>query len=291
MKKKEIRFVDMAIYIDENIKKENHDVKKIYDYLYKLSLMLLSKRSLLNAGSEYITFALEMATRVYMRMTDSRTKLDPSDPNYLPPIKSSLNYLKATIYPKMINFVRKERYPIQSLDYSLEDTSIIDSTVVQQNSNELLKVDICSYFDTLERILKREIEKGFYGKDKVLSYKLYVSALISLARNYILTNRDKHKLINFIATRAYNKKMNTNRIIYRTNYEHLLNETIKRQNETSTILYDLPEEYYDYVRFIVSKSKQQMIDDIRDLSEAYKLSDESMKDIYITGLEMTQGET
>ena len=47
-KKPEIRYVDMAIYVDEHIHEPNHDVKKIYDYLTMLAYMLAVKRRFFN---------------------------------------------------------------------------------------------------------------------------------------------------------------------------------------------------------------------------------------------------
>ena len=101
----DMRYVDMAIYIDDNIHKEDHDVARVYGYLNELAYMLAIKRRLFHHEHEYDEFSHWFAALVYSRMTTPRQYLDESDPKYLTPIKSCLNYLKQTLYAKYCEFL------------------------------------------------------------------------------------------------------------------------------------------------------------------------------------------
>lgn len=47
-RKPDVRYVDMAMYVDSHVHEPNHDVKKIYDYLTMLAYMLAVKRRFFN---------------------------------------------------------------------------------------------------------------------------------------------------------------------------------------------------------------------------------------------------
>ena len=64
----EISYTQMAIYVDENIHKPNHDKEKIFDYLTMLAYMLAIKRRFFYQEVYYDKFAVYLATIVYMRI-------------------------------------------------------------------------------------------------------------------------------------------------------------------------------------------------------------------------------
>lgn len=72
-RKPPIRYVDMAIYVDNNIfSKDTTVIETIYDYLTMLAYMLSCKRRFFNKEEYYDGFAKYLAEIVYLRMIDKR---------------------------------------------------------------------------------------------------------------------------------------------------------------------------------------------------------------------------
>lgn len=95
-----VRYVDMCIYVDENIGKPDADVEKIYEYLTMISYMLAVKRKLFNSEEYYDKYAHYIASSVYMRMVVNVPGR--------PPIKSCLNYIKSIIALRKVDFEKLE---------------------------------------------------------------------------------------------------------------------------------------------------------------------------------------
>lgn len=302
-KKPKIKYTEMAMYVDEHIHDKNADVQKIYDYLVMLAYMLSVKRRFFNKESYYDMYANYLATIVYTRITNPRQFLSKDDPQYLTPIKSCLNYMKQILYARKCAFCAEE-FEYTTKDESAESEAFkayAKSNVLSSNTS-LLVCDIELYFSTIDRIIKDYVYNGVYAKDKVLCWKLYTSCLISLLRNFTLSNKNKIKLIDIKKTKEQwqkikeQEKANKNlpiseqikpdkkRIFYKTNYYELMDSFMADENRTAPIVYDLSEEYLDYVALTIQKIKVSIINDIREMSHAYDLSDEMVEDILMSGL-------
>ena len=103
-----MRYVDMAIYVDNHVHDKNADTDKIFEYLRILSEMLAVKRRFFSKPADYYKFSKYLASLVYVRMTDKRQWLPKDDPNYITPIKSCLNYIKQVLYVKKCAFIFDE---------------------------------------------------------------------------------------------------------------------------------------------------------------------------------------
>ena len=71
-KPKDMRFVDMVIWVDKNMYKDDCDDEKLYEYLYLIISMLASKKKLMNTWSDYMDFYMWAASRVYMRIKSKK---------------------------------------------------------------------------------------------------------------------------------------------------------------------------------------------------------------------------
>lgn len=266
-KKPKIRYVDMAIYVDNHIKEPDHDVKRVFDYLVMLAYMLSVKRRFFNKESYYDHFANYMAIIVYTRMTTKRQYLPETDPQYLTPVKSCLNYMKQILYARKCSFIAEEfNFTTRNNDeesFAFKD-HMYDS--VMSTPNSLLVCDMKVYLSTIDRIIKDHIYNGVYGNDKVLAWKLYTSCLISLVRNFTLSNKNKLKLQFFKCT---------------TDYDDWLEKTILEESKTAPVVYDLEPEYLDYIAVMLQKIKATIIKDIRELSAYYTYPDEMLEDLFM----------
>ena len=89
-----MRYVDLAIYIDNNIYEEDCDKEKIFEYMYVLAYMLASKARYFNNSEDYDGFATFLAYSTYQRMFDTDKAR----------IKSVLNYMKSIMYFRKISY-------------------------------------------------------------------------------------------------------------------------------------------------------------------------------------------
>ena len=169
-KKPKLKYTEMCIYIDKNINNPNADVNKIYEYLVMVTYMLSVKRRFFNREDYYDQFAHYFATLVYNRMTDKRQFLDETDKNYIKPIRSCLNYMKHIIYAKKCEFCNEEfNFITQSSDADVFN-GLKDCVYqpVNATTDDLLRVDIDRYFNTIEKMVRGMVYQGVYAKDKVL---------------------------------------------------------------------------------------------------------------------------
>ena len=80
-KPKDVRYVEMAMYIDEKIKQQDiseEESSLIYEYLYHLIYMLAVKNKYFNKEVYYDEFAITLATDVFHRLF-TNPKLDELD--------------------------------------------------------------------------------------------------------------------------------------------------------------------------------------------------------------------
>ena len=286
-RKPDVRYVDMAMYVDSHVHEPNHDVKKIYDYLTMLAYMLAVKRRFFNYEWYYDRFAEYLARITYMRIIKAdkpqyitrkvngetvKVELHEGDKGWLSPIKSCLNYMKQVLYVKKCQFVGEE------FDYVTDKNNIGEDDAfyayaknnVLESNNDLLICNISLYLSTISRIIKSEIDLGVYGKDKILCWKLYTSCLLSLVRNLTLNRKNSDKARRMIEHKTFD--------------EDVMSDMMKEESLNAPITYDLDDSYLDYISYILQRVKYRMISDIGELSNEYSMTDEMVEDILMLGL-------
>lgn len=160
-KKPKIKYVEMCIYVDKNIRDPNADSEKIYEYLVMLAYMLAVKRKLFDSETYYDNYAHYIASSVYMRMVSNKPNQEP--------VKSCLNYMKSIISKRKYNFEKAE------FDYTTpegsEESDILkdfNTSIVRHGSSGMLKIEVEDYFKSIDKIILDEIHRGPYGNDKAL---------------------------------------------------------------------------------------------------------------------------
>ena len=164
VKPKDLRYVDCAIWIDANAYRDDlteTEKEQIYEYIYHLTKMLAYKNKLFSRNQYYEDFAIYSAGRTYLRLTNPK-QWNNGDKPLMKPIKSILNFIKATLYPHKVDFEQEfyaqtlqpedkidEYVPYEFLDKLYESTDDLRVTEFK-----LCLEDIC----TVAKIMAEEIK-------------------------------------------------------------------------------------------------------------------------------------
>lgn len=270
-KKFKVRPVDMCIYIDEHIYEEDHDVAKIYEYLQCLFYSLSMKKRFFNKESDYENYSLFAATEVYLRLVSKKQFLPDDDPRKLKKIKSILNYIKHVMYPLKVNYQQQEYSNAFKEDHHEDDdvsevitNSLYDSAT--ESNRDLLQVNVELYLKDISKLISSVVNETYYGNDKLISHKLYMSCLITLLKAFTLSRHNIERLFDENNT----LKMNSDKLLESAYYEEML---------TAPTAFHLDNEMNTYINVLVNKIKKQVVIDIREMIDYYQPSKEVVQDI------------
>lgn len=258
-KPKDVRYVDMCIFIDNKVKEGNlsdDDVELIFEYLYHLSFMLAHKHKYFNEFHYYEEFSIYFATEVMYRLfyNPKLTQVKEDGTPVLPPVKSVLNYMKAIIYGRKCVF--------ESMNYSQkivkENSSFGGHTDIYDKLKDTLiyntETDIKIYLKTLSKEIKDIVYSSFKHKnDKVLLKNVYVSCLLSVINSLTFTDIDLDNIKNTYS-------------LPESKYKYI-DKLYKKNRDNCVVLYNLPEKYHDYIQIIVRKIFTKLKEDINYLTK------------------------
>jgi hypothetical protein len=254
-----IKYVDMCIYVDNNIGKPGADATKVYDYLTMICYMLSVKKNLFNDERYYDLYSHYLASSVYLRMTSKE----------LEPIKSCLNYIKSIIMKRKVDFEKSEFSYISNDSVSYDTFKSSSEIKLRDSLTGYASIDVCDYFNNISKIIYDVISKGIYKNDKVLVWKLYQSCVLSLLRNITLSNESKLKL------HMYSMEGMS---------DGNLRDILNKETLSAPIAYNLGDEWLDYIAVLLQYIKDRIIKDIDDISKIYNLPDKMVEDILMTSL-------
>lgn len=260
-KPKDVRYVEMAMYIDEKIKQQDiseEESSLIYEYLYHLIYMLAVKNKFFNKEVYYDEFAITLATDVFHRLF-TNPKLDELDEKGQPKmkrIKSCLNYIKAILYGRKVTFEQQtysQKYV--DIDYNNSDTActgITSYSYARDNMHFSLDLDMNMYFDTISKTVKHFLYTNSpYKKNKMLMKNIYISCMISLLKSLSFTAND----LEGIETK-YTKPD--------AKFRYLCKE-YKHNRDKCVTLYHLSHKYKDYITLLVRQLYTLIGKDIQEL--------------------------
>ena len=260
-KPKDVRYVDMCIYIDNIVKRGNpteDEVNLIFEYLYHLSFMLSHKHKYFNKSHYYEEFSIYLASEVMYRLFYN-PKLFKKDENGDPlmlPVKSVLNYMKAIIYGRKCVF-ENENYSqkitekkLDQLDYTSSLNLKLQDTLIYN-----IEADIDIYLKTLSKEIRSIISTNcVYKNDKILFNHIYLSCLLSVINSFTFTETD---MSNIESTYSLPK----------SKYKYIT-KMYKKNRDNCVILYNLPDSYYDYIKILVRRIFNKLREDIAYLSKS-----------------------
>lgn len=268
-----LKYTTMAIYIDENVYKPDHDEETIYKYLYFLSVMLSHKENLFNIEDEYEEFSIYYASQLYQRLTNKKQfEYDSSGEPKLKHVKSILNYMKSTIRQRATEFDKYEysctSQPVN--DYSVTNYSFRE--IISESTDLLNKVEFESCLGDIISGIRAYISHIPYKKDTVIYHNIYLSCLLSFLNSVVL---DRNSM----------KKVQSSSSISPSQLEKLY----RKQSEDFVILFHLPQEMKGYIQALTIGVKHFLAKDLSWNSRDYISSHSNMLSLLADTISSDQG--
>lgn len=237
IKPKDITYTQMAIYIDEHIYNDNKDEQKLFEYMYHLYYILAVKKCYFNESKEYDGYALYSATQLFLRYINPKQFIE--GPKQLKKIKSSLNYIKSTLYSMKVDYQKETFREVYDPKYYQKEDSIGLELINRglNTFNQISRIEFEYCLSQIEGNIKEEINSTPYRKDKIISKNLYISCSLSLIKG------------------------------------------LEDKNNKDVVIYHLDKSMRNYVDLLCTKIKKSLAKDLLYLMECNKPSDSLIKDI------------
>lgn len=263
-KPKDVRYVDMAIWIDNNAYEEDFDSETMFEYIYLLTHMLARKRGLFDQTDKLDDFTLFASSRYYLRLTDKRQFEYNEDGTYkFERIKSILNYIKKSLYMFKVMY-EKETYLDTPKDEIAYDTGIASILLDTVDRTYIAEFD-CYLHDIISTI-KNFLYKIPYRNDKVMMNRIYISCLLSFLNSITLSKGAKKRV------RILNEMQKANAIKY-------VNDIYANERYDSTILFNLDDSMKDYITVLVNCIRKLIASDLSEIVHSHIPTDMCMKDL------------
>lgn len=246
-----ITYNQMAMYIDENIYKENNNEALIYEYMYHIIYMLSKHYRYFKHNDDYDRFALFMASRIYMRyQSKDQFVLKEDGTPKLEKVKSVMNYIKQTIGVYKIKYQKKEySQTISKEEYPLDVEYSFDNIL----NTYINKLNICEFglmFDNIDKTCKHFLKSIPYKENSVMWLNIYLSVMLTFLNRVTVI-----------------PQVNDNNILSKTRYkEYQLTDLYNELSKQEPILYHLPEHMSNYID-VLSKQLKHIL--AKDLTEIY----------------------
>lgn len=245
-KPKNVRYVDMCIYIDSKIKDSVNDMSDeesslIFEYLYLIIYMLSKKQKYFNKESYYDDFSIWLAGDVFNRLF-TNPKLNQQNPDgsmKLVRIKSCLNYIKSILYGRKVTFEQNNYSQKFTELKNIEDLSNAKIlTTFRESVDFTVSSNVTIYLDSISKtIYNYLLNNSPYRKDKILLKNIYISCMLSVLNSIVFTSQEEENI---------NSKYTTQEAKFR-----YLCRIYKNQKRNCIILYHLPNEYKNYLTITV----------------------------------------
>lgn len=260
-KPRDVRYVDMCIWIDANAYLQDRDDNKFFQYLFHIFYMLAFKSRYFNSSKEYDDFAVYAATKMYMRYNSKREGIEK--------VKSILNYAKRVIYPYKVQFQQQEyKENNYSGQVENEEDIIIDNSFklkIEENIDSMNKIDFKSYLSNFSKTVRFFVSRTPYKSNYVDYGNLYVSCMLTFINNITPSIQEMSHIENI----SRSDKIRDN--LYDKIYSQLPDEVI---------LYHLDDSLKDYVKVLVNQVKQLARKELVDIIQTNSFTDDIINDMH-----------
>ncbi len=250
-----LTYTELCIWIDNNMYNEDCDEAKLYEYIYHIVYMLARKNSYFSAAHYYDEFALSSASRLFIRIKDTR----------LTKLKSILNYIKTVIYPYKVDF-EKEVYVENP-----EDSTFIYTDSYCLGTNLLDEIDLFDKLDfkytldSISVIIKNYLNKIPHKKNSSEWINIYTSCLLTFLSS-----------LNVETSIKLDKQDITDKEL------HSLYLASEKQEP---ILYHLDKSYSNYIKILVNELKGLIAKDLSIEQHSQISSETALKSIIIASMD------
>lgn len=248
----------MAIWIDENVYKQECNETLLYEYLYHLSHMLAVQNRYFTKYQYYDEFSLFCASRLFIRLRNRQE---------LTPIKSVLNYLKRIIYPYKVDF-EQETYLHNEKDVEVIYNDFDLGAALLDEVNLFSSMEFSMTLSSVIMIVKDHLKKIPYKRNSSEWYNIYTSCLLTLLNSITISNFDKQRLCE--------KKRNISQVTDRY-YTEL--------RYSKPLLYHLDDSYSNYIYVLVNELRHVIASQLSFECRTYNSSESSFKSLLYNSLQ------
>ena len=258
----------MAMYIDENIRKEDRNDELLFEYMWHLFYILAVKGRYFTSSRDYDEYALYAATQLYMRYKKEGTEKGKN----LKPIKSCLNYIKKVLYPMKVNYQQDYYEQVIKSDMSEEEYSTQlqedRENLVRQSNSQLVQIEYSHYLESICTTIKFVLRTSPYQNDKAMMHNIYLSCLLTLLKTITMSNRNKAR---------FNK-----RVRKALSVENLIDQIYAQESQDNIVLYHLDPSMGNYILTLVAKIRKEIVKDLRGIIGSFEPSEQVIKDVLMS---------
>ena len=270
-------YTNYCIYIDENIKNivntgENPIIEKnIFTYIAKTCYVLACKERYFDNFSDYEDFSYYAAAELY-NVFKSKYKNQGTEKRgkVIKPIKSSLNFIRDTLYPLKVDYAKRFFADTSSANWSEKNAASKKKEIqdkkqaaignfikgsVESDYSYLIENAVEDSLRQLPNYLREMISESPFKNDAVTCQRLYLSALITFA--YRLN-------ISANALEKHSSKKNTGK------------------DNNCILLWHLKDDMKSYVDLLLIKLKERLSDEVKTDINSYSIDETTMDNILNT---------
>ena len=264
-----VSYVDMAIYIDGNIRNKDRQVQeRCFEYMWHLFYILAVKRKFFSSLRDYEEYALFGATRLYLRYEGDSHNVEGG----LPPIKSCLNYIKKVLYPTKVKYQKAFFEEVISTNVTSEDSIIqlqnIGKGLIRRSTAGLLEVEFSYYLTTICSTIQGYLKSSPYVRDRAMLHNIYLSCVLTFLKSITISNRNKEKL-----------ESKQSRCLP---IDSLLESIYYEESQDSVVLFHLDSSMENYIKTLVVGIKKAVAKDLRMIIGSFEPTEQVMRDILMS---------
>lgn len=249
-KPENVRYVDMAMYIDDHAYSDDADEALIYEYIFHLCRMIARKRELFKKVAELDEFSLYASSYVMHRYKNKKQFIIENGVPKMAKIKRVLNYIKAVIYKVSIRY-REENYA--SKKHKVEEIDLTNThnfrDSLLNSSGKMRTMEFDLYINDIPRTIREYLKKIPYTGVELKN--IHISCLMTL--------------MSWMTLSVKNEKRVQNLSKYTKTLDGLLCSLYEQERKSQVILYDLDDSMRDYIRVLCNRLRNIMIGDLNYL--------------------------
>lgn len=258
-----MKITDMCQYIDELKDKFNLTDKEkdnVYMYLYFIIYSLCIRHKYFYNESDADEFSLYFAEQLYYRLVDSN----------LEPINSILNYIKKVIGGRKITWQQTDKFSEVLESYSESENykngNFIDmiaykdqlkSEIESTSSDSIIKL-VNGEIADLPKLIFKVCSLTQFKNDKVMTYKLYMSCLLSFINGVTLDTRTQE---------LFDRKMENGSL-----QDWFIIKNRLKNVEDSIVLWQLDSSMSSMVQVLMNRIKKMFIESIHNIGKKFEVS-------------------
>ena len=268
-KPEDVRYVDMAQYIDDNAYSENKDESLMYEYIFHLCNMIAHKRKLFRKTSEFEEFCLYVSGYMIYRYRNKKQFILENGEPKMKKVKSILNYLKKTIYQLSVRF-RRENYNDNKMsvdDIDLSNAHNFRDSILNASS-KMRTMEFDLYINDIPKTIKTHLDKIPYTGIDLKN--IYISCVMTIMSWMTLSIKNENRV------RRLSK--------YSRTLDDLLYSLYEQERKSQVILYELDQSMEGYIKVLCNRLRNIIIGDLNYLMTS-GCGESDIKDLLVDYIE------